>query len=520
MPDYAQTEKLTGLENYDVSADSEINQISINFAPLYIIKPGEKSILVQRSIGTPLTLSNLISPSSTKDGVDGAFQNIINFTISTSPVTLIKPIPNSVGDTSNFSYTENGLPAGVTFSWINEATHFQIFGGNNYFQKVFENLSFAKLFQLLDKNQSVISWESYTNGILNNYKTLSIEIVDADTISKSTIISITPDQVTEGSLNTVAGYDLAEVPSTSYEINRYSAEYEIITKPIAGFKYNFSINANSLPGANICLNPEVDNFFIIPDFEYVKYSSQNILALENSKNYSAVYSLINETPISRTNFNSLSSSWDYNYHFESLNKSESIGVAGSKRVVEDYSFISKLLNLPTEFILEDFTSIELTQSLFNASQATEADIVYANYREQVKFKINKSALITKHLSNNGLRSEFQKFFKYDDGSQITSDSDFLGELTFEEFLSQYCLLNLIKLYQVESFEFYELDDRTIQGNLVEFNQVSYNSLNNLGYNLIKNIRINNTKSSIVEGSILLKPNTGVKLVPKIKIKFI
>ena len=520
LPDYAQTEKLTGLENYDVSADSEINQISINFAPLYIIKPGEKSILVQRSIGTPLTLSNLISPSSTKDGVDGAFQNIINFTISTSPVTLIKPIPNSVGDTSNFSYTENGLPAGVTFSWINEATHFQIFGGNNYFQKVFENLSFAKLFQLLDKNQSVISWESYTNGILNNYKTLSIEIVDADTISKSTIISITPDQVTEGSLNTVAGYDLAEVPSTSYEINRYSAEYEIITKPIAGFKYNFSINANSLPGANICLNPEVDNFFIIPDFEYVKYSSQNILALENSKNYSAVYSLINETPISRTNFNSLSSSWDYNYHFESLNKSESIGVAGSKRVVEDYSFISKLLNLPTEFILEDFTSIELTQSLFNASQATEADIVYANYREQVKFKINKSALITKHLSNNGLRSEFQKFFKYDDGSQITSDSDFLGELTFEEFLSQYCLLNLIKLYQVESFEFYELDDRTIQGNLVEFNQVSYNSLNNLGYNLIKNIRINNTKSSIVEGSILLKPNTGVKLVPKIKIKFI
>ena len=189
-------------------------------------------------------------------------------------------------------------------------------------------------------------------------------------------------------------------------------------------------------------------------------------------------------------------------------------------MVEDYSFISKLLNLPTEFILEDFTSIELTQSLFNASQATEADIVYANYREQVKFKINKSALITKHLSNNGLRSEFQKFFKYDDGSQITSDSDFLGELTFEEFLSQYCLLNLIKLYQVESFEFYELDDRTIQGNLVEFNQVSYNSLNNLGYNLIKNIRINNTISSIVEGSILLKPNTGVKLVPKIKIKFI
>lgn len=520
LPDYAQTEKLTGLESYDVSADSEINQISTNFAPLYIIKPGEKSILVQRSIGDPLNIFQLIEPNSTKDGVDGAFQNIINFTPSLNPITLIRPVPNSLGDTPNFSYTEHGLPNGVTFNWINDANHFQIFGGVNYFQKVFENLSFAKLFQLLDKNQSVISWESYTNGILNNYKTLSIEIADADTVSKSTIINITPDQVTEGKLNTIAGYDLTEVPSKPYEVNRYSAEYEIITKPIAGFKYSFSINSNSLPGANICLDPEIDNFFIIPDFEYIKYSKQNILALENSRNYSAVYPLINESPISRTNFNSLASSWDYNYHFESPNKGVSVGVAGSNRVVEDYSFISKLLNLPNEFIIEEFTSIELGQKIFNISQATEADIVYANYPEQVKFKINKSALITKHLSNNGLRSEFQKFFKYADGSQIISDSDFLGELTFEEFLSQYCLLNLIKLYTVDAFEFYELDDRTIRGNLVEFTQVGYNSLNNLGYDLIKNIRINNTKSSVVEGSILLKPNTGVKLVPKIKIKFI
>jgi hypothetical protein len=519
IPEYAETLPLIGLETYDTSADSEINQISTSFAPLYIIKPGEKSILVQRAIGAPLTATAL-SSSSYNDGISGAFQNVINFIGSGPALSLVNPLPNSLGDIPNFTYTEQSLPSGITLDWIDNANQFQIFGGINYFQKVFENLSFAKFFQLLDKNQDAISWESYTNGILTNYKTLSIEILDADTISKSTVISITPDQVTEGRINTNAGYSLTERPSKPYEVNRYSAEYEIITKPVAGFKYNFSINSNSLPGANICFNPEVDNFFIIPDFEYVKYSTQNILSLENSQNYSAVYPLINETPISRTNFNSLASSWDYNYHFESLNKSESTGVAGSKRVVEDYSFISKLINLPNEFLIEEFTSIELTQRLFNISQAAEADIVYANYPEQVKFKINIASLITKHLSNNGLRSEFQKFFKYDDGSQISLDSDFLGELTFEEFLSQYCLLNLIKLYRVDNFEFYELDDRTIQGNLVEFNQVSYNSLNNLGYDLIKNIRINNTKSRVVEGSILLKPNTGVKLVPKIKIKFI
>ncbi len=520
LPDYVQTVKLAGLESYDSSADSEINQVSLNFAPIYIVKPGEKNFIIQRNPLVSVSAVILADSSITKDGVDGAFQNVVNFTISSNPLKLVSPNPNSLGDLANFAYTESGLPTGITYNWINDANHFQIFGGINYFQKVFENLSFAKFLQLLDKNQNAISWESYTNGILNTYKTLSIEIVDADIISKSTIINITPDQVNEGSINTIAGYTLTEVPSTQYEVNRYSANYEIITTPIAGFKYNFSINSNSLPGANICLNPDIDNFFIIPDFEYIKYSKESILDLENSKNYSAVYPLINETPIARTNFNSLASSWDYGYHYQSLTKASVIGVPGSRRVVEDYSFISKLLNLPDTFIIEDFTSSQLTVEQFKISQATESDIVFANYPDQVKFKINISALITKTLSNNGLRAEFEKFFKYADGSSIISDTEFLGELTFEEFLSQYCLLNLIQLYNVDQFEFYELDDRTIQGNLVEFTQVSYNSLSNLGYDLIKNIQINNTKSSVVEGSILLKPNTGVKLVPKIKIKFI
>jgi hypothetical protein len=79
---------------------------------------------------------------------------------------------------------------------------------------------------------------------------------------------------------------------------------------------------------------------------------------------------------------------------------------------------------------------------------------------------------------------------------------------------------LIKLYQVDSFEFYELDDREILGNEVLFEQVSYDQLGDLGYDLIRSVRINNTKSKVIEGTILIKPNTGVKIVPKIKIKFI
>jgi hypothetical protein len=514
------TSLLPGLESYDALADSEINRISNDFAPLYIIKAGEKSVLLKLAAGVSVTTAALGNSALTIDGVDGALQDVVNITnISGQPYTII-PLPTGLGDLVQYVYSANPVPNNTTSYWIEDINQFQIFGGVKYFEKVFENLSFAKFLNLTEKSQGVISWESYTDGILTPYKTMAIEIVQADQINKSTIVKLDQVEVNSGQINGVAGFAYSEVPSQEYSVNRYSSEYEVLTKPVAGFKYEFSINDNILHGANVCLNPYVDNFFIIKDYEFVKYSKSSILDLENSQKYSSVYPYIGETPISRTDFNMLSSSWDYGYHFEYSNKTDYVKVPGTRRVTEDYSFISKLLNVPMQFIMEDFTSIELNNTDFLASSATQANIVYSQFATEIKFKLNIPDLITKHLSNNGLRDQFLKFFKYSNGSQITTDPVFLDQLTFEEYLSQYCSTNLTKLYQVEAFEFYELDDRTINNNLVSFESVEYDLLGDLGYDLIRSVRINNTKSNVIEGSILIKPNTGVKLVPKIKIKFI
>jgi hypothetical protein len=310
------------------------------------------------------------------------------------------------------------------------------------------------------------------------------------------------------------------VPSQAYSVKRYSGEYDIITKPISAFKYEFSINGNDLSSANVCLNPYADNFFVLPEFEFVKYSKTSILDLENSQEYSAEYPLIGETPIDRTSLNILSSSWDYNYHFEYSQKTTFSRIPGSRRVTEDYSFVSKLINVPLSFTLEEFTASELSNSDFLASTATGSNLVYSIFENEVRFKLNISDLITKHLSNNGLRAQFEKFFRDQSGNLITASTEFLGELTFEQYLSQYCESNLIKLYTISGFEFFSLNDSTIPNNLVNFIQLDYDLLGDLGYSLVRTVKINNTKSNLVEGSILIKPNTGVKLVPKIKIKFI
>jgi hypothetical protein len=366
----------------------------------------------------------------------------------------------------------------------------------------------------------VISWETYTDGINLNAKKLSMEVLSADEISKSTIVKISQESVQSGQINQIAGVTLSEVNSQAYSVNRYSGEYDIITRPIAGFKYNFTINENDLTSANVCLNPDVENFFILPEFEFVKYSKTSILDLENSQNYSAEYPLIDETPIDRTSLNVLSSSWDYNYHFEYSQKNSFSRIPGSRRVTEDYSFVSKLINVPSGFTIESFTSLEVNNANFLTSTATNANLEYSIFGNELRFKFNITDLITKHLSDNGLRAEFQKFFKDDSGNQISKSIEFLGDLTFEQYLSQYCSANLIKLYSIESFEFYSLNDSTIPSNLVNFIQLDYDLLGDLGYLLVRNVKINNTKSNLVEGSILIKPNTGVKLVPKIKIKFI
>jgi hypothetical protein len=128
--------------------------------------------------------------------------------------------------------------------------------------------------------------------------------------------------------------------------------------------------------------------------------------------------------------------------------------------------------------------------------------------------------MAKVLSNNGIRQEFRKFFKYLDNSDIVSDSDILGDLSFEEFLRQYCLRNLVNLYQIGTFEFYELEDRSISQNSIVLENVSISQLSSLGYVITNSVKINNTKTEVIEGSMMIKPNSGIKLIPKIKMQYI
>lgn len=533
------TVRMVGLENYDSQVNSEINQVINDFAPIYIVNEGSRKLLVQLNSTSFGSSVDLADSTVTDDGLVGATQTTItlspnstsNYALVGQPPIITNPLTYTVpmypfGTTgvwlspSTAYYTIDALPSSTTEVWRRAVAQLQIFGGLNYHEKLFQGVSFAKFAQILRTDKRLVSWETYSNGSLSSIQKFSMETDEAEMIEKSTISKIDPIYVTVNQVNGVAGFSITEVPSTEYEVYRYSGEYDVILKPVSGFKYYFSINDQNITGSNCCFNTKSTNFFVIPDFEFVKYSQKTILDLENSQNYRSVYPYIYESAIDRAPYNVLASSWDYGYHFEYADKRNKTRVAGTKRIAEDYSFVSKLLNLPNQLTLEDFSIAEVSNLAFNNSDFGQNTLIYSAFNNEIRFKINLPEVMTKFLSDTGIRAEFQKFFIYLDNSQIIRDSDLLGQISFEEFLKNYCLQNLVNLYQVGSFEFYQLDDRTIAKNRVVFNQVPASQLAELGYSITNAVKINNTKTSIIEGSLMVKPSSGIKLVPKIKMQYI
>jgi hypothetical protein len=533
------TVRLTGLENYDSQMNSEIDSVINTFSPIYIVNEGSRKIMVQTSTSSIGVVTDLLDPDVTGSGITGANQTTLSLSPSTSlsyllinqPPILSNPISYTIPaypfgtigvwtTPASTYYSLDALPSSTTAVWKNSIAQLQIFGGAKYHEKLFEAVSFAKFSQLLRAGQEIISWESYTNGILSSTRKISMITEEAETVNKNTMVKLDTVSVTINQVNGVAGFAVTEVPSTQYEVYRYSGEYDVIFRRVSGFKYDFWINQVQLIGANCCLNTEVDNFFTLPDFEYVKYSKNTILDLENSQNYKSVYPYIAESAIDRTDYNVLASSWDYDYHFEYLDKKTKKKVAGSKRITEDYSFVSKLLNLPNQVTVEDFSIGQVSNTDFIQSRFGPYDLIQSTFNNEVRFKINLPEVMAKVLSNNGIRQEFRKFFKYLDNSDIVSDSDILGDLSFEEFLRQYCLRNLVNLYQIGTFEFYELEDRSISQNSIVLENVSISQLSSLGYVITNSVKINNTKTEVIEGSMMIKPNSGIKLIPKIKMQYI
>ena len=418
------------------------------------------------------------------------------------------------------------LPTGLNANYFKNNFVFKIMaGGEGYMEALLRKLSFAEFKNRANSLDPFIEYESYegTSGTAVSEINWYGEIPNISTISKKDAILPGEDDDKPSAVSSQKniGYKFYRSKlDNTYDLNRYEGGYAPLFRNIFSFrsKFDFSVNEiSSLDSANVRFNLDVNDFLIVKNFSHIKISNSKILSLESNEAYEPKYESTGEIAIGRNDYDLLMSNWDHGFHFSYSNKDNKMPVAGSLRIEEDNSFVSKLIALKDEFNITSFATAKVS-SLKNVNPL-DYEIVYTENGNNIEGYINLRKAINSFLIADGISN---KFIEY-----LSNDIRYIGNnKDIESYVKKYIDLNIIKLYDVFDIALYTLEDRTSVGeskenvNDIKFQFLSDEQRNSLGYKRDNNLQINKTDRLLLNFKFSKKVNSGLLVSPKIKIKFI
>lgn len=433
-----------------------------------------------------------------------------------------------------FTASNQVLPIGP--SYYNQITNGYLFevalGGQKYYEKLFEKLSFARFKDYVNSLSPIIEYVSYSLDsnslpIVSASPDFYIELPDQSEVVKvnQTITNSDQDKPTQFAFNQVIGYtyEVAALNNT-VQLNRYKGSYEPITKDLLFCNSTYSFNKNDIESiklANIQFNTKIADLLTLTNFNHIKVADTKILTLETDEAYTPIYPLIDEIAVGRANYFLLAGNWDWGFHKKYSDKSTYSAAAGSVRVEEDENFMGKILNIPTDLELESFVLTQLTQAQkLEDVDLTQIEMVTKETEASVEGYINLSNVISSYLLSQGIAQPFNDF--------LINNNEYLGNYnSIEDYVKDYIKLNLLKLYELEIAEFYSVNDASVVStqSFANLNSITFEFLDDAqrftnGYSLLKTTKINKSDRLIISFSIPKSLNTGLRVSPKIKIKFI
>lgn len=430
-------------------------------------------------------------------------------------------------------YLVPSLPIlGQSFETIikNYFAFFAIAGGQEYLEKLFEKVSFARFKDYVNRLDPVIEYETYedqSGTVVSAESNIYLDIPDQSEITKreQVFATVDTDRPSQFSFESVIGYRYSVQSLVSpIDLHRYRGEYEPIFKNVLHCKSNFKFKLNPIYDLNLSntkLNTAVSDFMTLRNFNHIKIADNKILELESDPSYLPVYPKIGETPIGTSDLFLLQSNWDWGFHRKYSNKFESLPVAGSIRVEEDESFIGKVVALRDTIELENFviTQVDPGASL-DTVDIDQVEMVVRESQSSVDGLINVNQVLTRYLVEDGISEKFNDF--------LVESYEYLGNIeTISDYVKEYIRLNILKLYSVSSVEFYSKRDATVSADptLPSANSVGFVFLNDtqrfrLGYSQLKTVQINKADKLILGFSIQKPLDAGLQISPKVKISFI
>lgn len=435
-----------------------------------------------------------------------------------------------------------GILPTSTVSFINQNFAFKVMtGGEKYFEKLIEKISFAKFKKYINELDDIIEYSSYSLNstgvsVLNPNPNFYLEVLDVSYIEKQNqlITNFTESIPIQFSGQDEIGtdYEVADLP-VKYELNRYKGEYEPVVRNYSIYQsnYKFTKNAiNDLSLSNTKINPEVSNFLTIQNFNHIKVADTQVLVLESDEAYLPIYPKISEVAIGQGEYFLLRGNWDWGFHYKYSNKEQYLPVSGALRIEEDDSFLAKLINLPEIIELNDFNIEFIDPAIeFKSVDISKVEIVAKETPNAVEGIINVNNVLTRFLIEDGIDAKFNEYLINSNQyiGNFTSISD--PDINVSSYVREYIKLNILKLYDIDINAFYAKEDTTLVStnqqaganpNAIEFVFLDDKKRFTQGYNILKSLQINKKDKLILQFSFLKKPGTGLLISPKIKIKFI
>ena len=462
---------------------------------------------------------------------------------------------NSLVTSSNaFRFDMNSMmfpPAFDKFS-----AYKQVAGGRKYYEKLLKKISFASIFNYVnemgpykDKLDGFVEYETY-GSTAAPVQTFYAEITPPASIGKTHAIvpdieSNVPDkfrQVRE------IGFEFKKgALQNEYMIYRHQGGYEPVFRNVITFtsRYDFDYNPSmrTVYIANTVFATEADGFGILKNFCHMKVSDKKILSLQDDTKFYPAYELLNEITIGRADFHALHSSWDYGFHKYYTSKDRFSNVAGSLRVAEDYTYFSKVLNLPFDtylldyakdvpqmdydakvnyepVLVDDINSIDMEKYCVvytrtaKTNGANAASVSGAN-DEWTGYINLRNAMIHK-FKHGGISAKFVEFLAPTDAA---ATKEFTGFTDIDDYVTAYLSENVYDLYDItESYFYMQPDTMNMDVFAIEYND--YSTLTNSNWSLLKDVKINKYSKHVLSFNFVKPLNSGALLSPVIKIRLI
>jgi hypothetical protein len=419
------------------------------------------------------------------------------------------------------------IPPGIpNNNYIKQTYVFKIIaGGELYFEKLLQKLSFAKFKEYVNDLDPFIEYHSYVGTELTkDTSNFYAEIPNRSIIEKKDALLVVNDTNKPGNLsfNSIIGYNYERASlDNSYDINRYEGGFSPLFKDLFYFKTKFIFSKNgidALDSGNVSFNIDLDDFLKIINFNHIKISNSKILSLESDEEFDPLYEIPGEIAIGRSDYNLLNSNWDYGFHLQYNNKTTKSPVSGTLRIEEDDCFVSKLIKLRDVIELEEF-DVQLVSNIQEVN-IDNIELIYQEKDTTIVGYINiKNALIS-YLISDGIINKFTEF--------LIVSPEYLGSYeSIEDYVRDYVDVNIVKLYEIDTIEFYTKEDKELieDSKNSNLNKIQFELLNDKerfddNYKLNKNLQINKIDRYMLKFEFAKSLNSGTLISPKIKIKFI